>query len=65
MVCGEKWLIQLRHIHATLLCRRAVNPKVVSERIGHSSVSVTLDTYSDVLPDMQEGLVDVLEKALG
>ena len=43
----------LRHTHATLLLRAGVNPKVVSERLGHSSVAFTLDTYAHVMPGMQ------------
>ena len=44
----------LRHTCATLLLSKDVNPKVVSEMLGHSSISVTLDIYSHLLPDMQE-----------
>ncbi len=51
----------LRHTHATLLLLDGVNVKVVSERLGHSSVQMTLDIYSHVLPDMQEGAVKVLD----
>jgi integrase len=43
----------LRHGHATLLLRAGVNPKVVSERLGHSSVAFTLDTYAHVVPGME------------
>jgi len=43
----------LRHGHATLLLLSRVHPKVVSERLGHASVGITLDTYSHVLPSMQ------------
>lgn len=43
----------LRHSHASLLLRAGVNPKVVSERLGHSSVAFTLDTYAHVMPGMQ------------
>jgi integrase len=43
----------LRHTSATLLLRAGVNPKVVSERLGHSSVAFTLDTYAHVIPGMQ------------
>jgi integrase len=43
----------LRDTCATLLGKYA-NPKVVSEMLGHSSVSITLDIYSHLLPDMQE-----------
>ena len=44
----------LRHAHATLALSAGVNPKIVSERLGHSSISVTMDIYSHVLPGMQE-----------
>src|SRR5215203_7493048 len=44
----------LRHTCATLLLSRNVNPKIVSEMLGHSSIAITLDTYSHVLPTMQE-----------
>ncbi|PWI56668.1 site-specific integrase [Sulfoacidibacillus thermotolerans] len=44
----------LRHTHASLLLLQGVHPKVVSERLGHSKISTTLDTYSHVLPGMQE-----------
>ncbi|MEE9136229.1 MAG: site-specific integrase, partial [Gammaproteobacteria bacterium] len=43
----------LRHTHATLLLRDGIYVKVVSERLGHASVAVTLDTYAHVLPGMQ------------
>lgn len=43
----------LRHTHATLLLQAGVNPKVVSERLGHSSAAFTLDTYAHVMPGMQ------------
>lgn len=46
-------LHDLRHTHATLLLRAGVNPKVVSERLGHSSVAFTLETYAHVIPGMQ------------
>ncbi len=45
----------LRHTHATLLLLSGEHPKVVSERLGHASVAITLDTYSHVLPDSQDG----------
>lgn len=44
----------LRHTHATSLLLEGINPKIVAERLGHSKVSVTLDTYSHVLPNMQK-----------
>ncbi len=54
----------LRHTCATLLLTKNVNPKVVSEMLGHSSISITLDTYSHVLPDMQDSAARALEEAL-
>ena len=44
----------LRHTHASLLLARGVHPKIVSERLGHASIAITLDTYSHVLPGLQE-----------
>ncbi len=43
-------LYDLRHTTATLLLSVGENPKVVSERLGHASIVLTLDTYSHVLP---------------
>jgi integrase len=42
----------LRHTNATLLLLAGVPAKVVSERLGHSKIAITLDTYSHVLPSM-------------
>jgi len=42
-----------------------VHPKIVSEMLGHSSVSITLDTYSHVLPGMQEVAATAMGEALG
>jgi integrase len=54
----------LSHTHATYLLRRGTHPKIVSERLGHSSISITLDTYSHVLPDMQRAALEGLDDAL-
>ena len=43
-----------RHSHATLLLKQGVLPKVVQERLGHASITTTLDTYSHVLPGLQQ-----------
>lgn len=50
----------LRHTHATLLLRQGVNPKIVSERLGHTQVAFTLQVYSHVLPDTQQEAVKAL-----
>jgi integrase len=44
----------LRHTWATVALSAGVHPKIVSERLGHSTISLTLDVYSDVLPGLQE-----------
>jgi hypothetical protein len=49
---------------ATLLLKRNINPKVVSERLGHSSVSQTLDTYSHVMPSLQIEATGQIEEAI-
>jgi integrase len=54
----------LRHTCATLLLTKNVNPKVVSEMLGHSNIAITLDTYSHVLPNMQDSAARALEEAL-
>lgn len=57
-------MYDLRHTCATLLMLEGVHPKVVSDRLGHSSIRETMDTYSHVMPTMQEGASSALEKAL-
>jgi integrase len=58
-------LYDLRHTCATLLLLADVNAKVVSERLGHASITRTLDTYSHVLPTMQRKAADLLGQILG
>jgi integrase len=57
-------LYSLRHTNATLLLGDGINAKVASERLGHSTIVLTLDTYSHVLPDMQQVAVDSIENTL-
>ena len=52
----------LRHAHATLMLLQGVHPKVVSERLGHASVGITLDLYSHVLPSMQQDAVRAFDE---
>lgn len=58
-------LYSLRHTCATLLLLAGVSAKVVSERLGHATVKMTLDTYSHVLPTLQEQAAEALGKVLG
>jgi len=53
----------LRHTHASMLFSLKVHPKIVQERLGHSSIQVTLDRYSHMLPNMQEAVAESLETA--
>jgi integrase len=54
----------LRHCHATLLLRQGVHPKVVQERLGHSTPAFTLQVYSHVLPGMQAEAAEALGQHL-
>ena len=54
----------LRHAHATLLLEAGINVKVVSERLGHTSIAITLDIYSHVLPGIQEAAALALDAKL-
>jgi integrase len=53
-----------RHTCTTMLLSQGVHPKVVQELLGHSQISLTLDTYSHVLPTMQEEAARMLESVL-
>jgi integrase len=54
----------LRHTSATLLLQAGVHPKVVQERLGHSTIAVTMDTYSHVMPGMQRDAANRLDGVL-
>ena len=54
----------LRHTAATLMLKQGVHPKIVQERLGHSNITMTLNTYSHVLPSMQEEMANKLDELL-
>jgi integrase len=54
----------LRHTTATLLLAQGIHPKVVSEMLGHTTIGITLDTYSHVLPEMQREAATSLDQLL-
>lgn len=54
----------LRHTCLTLMLSQGVNPKIAQEQLGHATISQTMDTYSHMLPDMQDQAPAALEKAL-
>ncbi len=55
----------LRHTCASLLFQRNVHPKFVQELLGHATISITLDTYSHVLPGMGDAAAGAMDEALG
>lgn len=54
----------LRHTCATILLSKGKHPKYVQALLGHATVAITLDTYSHVLPGMDDGLADAMDDAL-
>ena len=64
---GVKSLIlhDARHSHASLMLKQGIHPKVVQERLGHSSIQITLDTYSHVSPGIQEAAAKRFDEAFG
>ncbi|WEK56353.1 MAG: tyrosine-type recombinase/integrase [Candidatus Cohnella colombiensis] len=54
----------LRHTHASMLLKLVVNSKVVQERLGHSTIRMTLDLYSHLCPNMQSEAANAIGEAL-
>ena len=54
----------LRHTAATIMLAKNIHPKVVSERLGHASIHITLDTYSHVLPHLQDEAATAMDEVL-
>ena len=54
----------LRHSHASHLLAENVHPKIVQERLGHSGIAITMDTYSHLMPNMQADAAAKLDAAL-
>jgi hypothetical protein len=55
----------LRHTTATLLLAQGVSPRVVMETLGHSQISLTMDTYTYVLPSLQREAAERMQDAIG
>ena len=51
----------LRHTCASLLIAEGAHPKLISTRLGHSSIEITLDRYSHLFPSLEESLADALD----
>ncbi len=54
----------LRHTHATAMLASGVHPKIAQERLGHSTIAITMDLYSHVPPNMQADAVATMDEAL-
>ena len=52
----------LRHTHVAMLIRMNVQPKVISERLGHSSIKMTMDTYGYLMPGLQDAVADLFNQ---
>lgn len=57
-------LHELRHTHASLLLRAGVHPKIVQERLGHATITITMDTYSHLMPSAQAEAAASLDSLL-
>lgn len=53
-----------RHTHASLMLKQGIHPKIVQERLGHSTISITLDTYSHVAPGLQEAAAKRFDESI-
>ncbi len=53
-----------RHTHASLMLKQGIHPKIVQERLGHSTIAITLDTYSHVAPGLQEAAASHFDDVL-
>jgi integrase len=54
----------VRHSHASILLKQGVHPKIVQERLGHATISTTLDLYSHVVPGLQEAAAAQFDRVL-
>lgn len=52
----------LRHTHAAMLIRRGVQPKVISERLGHASIKITMDRYGYLMPGLQDAVAELFNR---
>jgi len=52
-----------RHTHASIMLKQGIHLKIVQERLGHSSITITLDTYSHVAPGLQQAAANLFDEA--
>ena len=53
-----------RHTHASLMLKQGIHPKIVQERLGHSSIQITLDTYSHVVLGIQQAAANRFDEII-
>ena len=53
-----------RHSHASLMLKQGIHPKIVQEMLGHTSIQITLDTYSHVTPGLQQAAAEGFDKII-
>ncbi len=53
-----------RHTHASLMLKQGIHPKIIQERLGHSTIAVTSDTYSHITPGLQEAAAEGFDKII-
>ena len=53
-----------RHTHASLMLKQGIHPKIVQERLGHSTIAITLDTYSHVTPGLQQAAAESFDNLI-
>ena len=51
-----------QHTHASIMLKQGIHPKIVQERLGHSSIQITLDTYSHVAPGLQQAAAENFDR---
>ena len=56
---------QIRHLHATMLFAAGQHPKDIQERLGHASVAITMDTYTEYIPSRDKDIAAYLETVYG
>jgi len=64
--CGLKGirLHDARHTHASLMLKQGIHPKIVQERLGHASIKMTLDTYSHIIPGLQQAAANRFDELI-
>jgi integrase len=53
-----------RHTHASIMLKAGIHPKIVQERLGHSSIQITMDIYSHVIPGIQKAAAEKFDQSV-